>query len=84
MPMPSERSAPARLAADITPHDTTALTYKPRGIYIGGGGTLKVTMIDGGTVTFNGLVAGQFLPITPTIVFSTGTSATNLIGLYGD
>jgi len=42
---------------------------------------LKVDMADSGTVTFSGLPAGIFLPIIVKRVYSTGTTATNIIAL---
>jgi hypothetical protein len=54
------------------------------GIYIGGGGNLIVIMAQDTTntlVTFNGVVAGTFLPIQVKRVSSTST-ATNIMGLW--
>ena len=65
----------------ITGNDSTALTKSTRSIYVGGSGNIKVTTVDGTTVTFNGAVAGSIIPVRVKRVFSTGTTATNLIGL---
>jgi hypothetical protein len=51
-------------------------------IYVGATGTLRVTMFGGDVVTFNGVQAGQILPISVTRVWTTGTTATGIIGLY--
>ena len=51
-------------------------------LYIGGAGHLKVTTVAGDDVTFNGLQAGTFFPVNVIKVFSTGTSATNIIALW--
>jgi hypothetical protein len=54
------------------------------GIYIGGAGNLIVVMAQDSTdtlVTFNGVVAGTFLPIQVKKVSSTST-ATNIMGLW--
>jgi hypothetical protein len=54
-----------------------------RAIFIGGGGTLKVTMADGNTVTFTSLTtAYPVFPIRVIRVWSTGTTATNIVALY--
>ena len=51
-------------------------------LYIGGAGNLKVTTVAGDDVTFNGLQEGTFFPVNVIKVFSTGTSATNIIALW--
>ena len=74
--------SPAERAFAITGNDSTDLTVFPRAIYVGGAGNVKVTTLGGDTVTLNGAVAGSILPVRVVRVFSTGTTATNLIGLY--
>ena len=44
-------------------------------------GVRKATSVNGETVTFNGMVAGVVYPISLIKVFSTGTTATFLVGL---
>lgn len=73
---------PASNAFAITPHDTNELTYVTRGIWIGGAGNVKVTTVNGDTVTFTGALAGTIIPVRAKIVFSTGTTATSMIGIY--
>ena len=56
-----------------------------RGLYIGGAGSgnLTVLMADGtGSVKFEGLTAGQFLPVAVSQVYATGTDVTNVLFLY--
>ena len=67
-------------AVSITPNDSTDLSDAPLAIYVGGTGNLKVDMADGSTVTFTDIPAG-FAPILVRRVYSTGTTATNIIGL---
>jgi len=71
----------ASVASAVTPNDSTDLTTVAQGLYIGGAGDLKVDMADSGTVTFSALPAGIFLPIIVKRVYSTGTTATNIIAL---
>jgi hypothetical protein len=71
----------ASVASAVTPDDSTDLTEVAKGVYVGGAGTLKVDMGDGGTVTFSGLSAGVFLPIIVKRIYATGTTATNIIAL---
>ena len=63
----------------ITPHDTNEVP-PCRAIFVGGTGS-DVTIIDiqGNTVTYEGI--SGILPVSPTIIKATGTTATNIIGL---
>lgn len=72
---------PARDFYSITPQDDTDLSSIPRAIYVGGAGDLTVTSLDGTTVTFVAVPAGTVLPIMPSRVENTNTTATNLVGL---
>ena len=75
-------SAPAALAVAIVPNNSTDFGFATRGIYVGGGGDVRVDMQGGGSpVTFFGVAAGSLLPIRASRVYVTGTTATNLIGL---
>ena len=51
-------------------------------LYVGNGGNMKVTLESGNTVTFNGVNAGSFLPVLATRVWSTDTTADNILALY--
>ena len=73
--------SPAKDAFAISGNDSTDLATFTRSIYVGGSGNIKLTTIDGSTVTFNGVIAGSIIPIRAKRIFPTGTSATNLIGL---
>jgi hypothetical protein len=63
----------------ITPHDTNELSVQTRAIYIGGSGNLKVEMVDGSIVTFVDAVG--ILPIMVKLVYTTGTTATSILGI---
>lgn len=73
------KANPATFAEAIVADATVNPEY--RALYIGGAGNLKVTMKDGGDVTFSGLIAGTLLPVSVTKVFDAGTTATLVIGL---
>lgn len=64
----------------ITPSDSTDLDQIPRGVWVGGAGNLVVSGISG-DATFVGVPAGTMLPISPTRVKATGTTATALVGV---
>jgi len=53
-------------------------------IFIGTGGasaTIKVTTLGGEDVTFTSLISGTILPVICKKVFTSGTTATNLMAL---
>lgn len=51
-------------------------------VYVGVAGNVRVTTAQGDDVTFLGLVAGTVIPVQVLKVWSTSTTATNLIGIY--
>lgn len=72
-----------RNAVAVTTSDANELSNVTRAIYIGGGtGTLKVDLVDSGTVTFSGLATGTVLPVRAKRIYATGTGATNIIALW--
>ncbi len=71
----------ARVWASVTPSDSATFSPLPKGIYVGGAGNIALTGEDGTSVTF-AVVAGAFLPLCPSKVLSTGTTATGIIALY--
>lgn len=79
-------TAPARTFSSgtiesLTPSDTD--TFAPcRGVYVGGGGDLRVLTEGGEDVTFSGALTGVVYAIRIKKVFETGTTATDLLGLY--
>lgn len=51
-------------------------------LYVGTGGNIKVTMIDGTVCTFANVPDGTFMPTHVLRVWSTGTDATDIIALW--
>ena len=74
-------SSPCSHAEAVTPSDTVDLTITSRALFIGGAGALAVITALGETVTFTGVVAGTVLPLRVSRVKSTGTTATNIVGM---
>lgn len=74
-------SAPARQAFSITPNDTNPIVPLPKSIICGGAGNITLRAIDSSTPVTIPVAAGQQLDIRATLVLSTGTTATNIIGL---
>lgn len=75
-------SNPADNAFAVTPNDSTDLTTTARALYIGSTGNVKVTTAGGDTVTFSSAAAGTIIPMRVQRVFSTGTTATNILALH--
>jgi len=84
--IPMDLKSPAHGSFAIAPSDTAALPYLTRAIYVGGTGDVTVYLKwdagSNGPVTFTAVPAGTTLPVRARAVLYTGTSATNLVGLY--
>lgn len=78
----ADRSSPAQNAFVVTPNDSADLAYAARSLFVGGAGNIAVDTTGGDTVTFTGVVAGTILPVSVARVYATGTTATNIVGLY--
>lgn len=76
------KSTPSGRFRAITPSDTTVYDPEIYAVYVGGAGNVAVVAADTGTsVTFVAVPVGTILPIRVTKVLSTGTTATNLVGM---
>ena len=73
---------PAAFGEAVTPHDSNELTAVTRGLWVGTGGDVKVVLFGGQTITFPNVQDGTLLPIRVRQVFSTGTDADDIVGLY--
>lgn len=76
---------PITNAFAVTPSNTLDLPVVTRSIYIGSGGDLRVTlkdMADGTFITYRNMIEGLSYPLRVKRVFSTGTTASNIIGEY--
>ena len=69
-----------RLVA-ITPSDADDLSENVRGLYVGTGGDIKLQDWDGTTVTLVGIFAGTLLPIGAKRIYSTDTTASDIVGI---
>lgn len=68
-------------AAAITKSDSVNLAT-PSVVYVGGTGNVKVTTAQGSTVTFSGVPAGAVIPVQVLRVWSTDTTATNMVAIF--
>ncbi|MEM8977192.1 MAG: hypothetical protein AAGD43_34510 [Pseudomonadota bacterium] len=74
--------APARQCFAITPDDVEPLSVLPKALYVGTGGDLVVRSIDGmEDVTLRNVPDGSIIDIRTIAVRSSGTTATDLVGL---
>lgn len=74
-------SSPVTGAVAVTPSDSTDLAEISLNLYVGTAGTLKVTMLDGSTVTYGAIAAGRH-PLRVKRVWATDTSASNIVAEY--
>ena len=75
-------SGPADFGVAVTPSDSANLTDGDAvAMYVGTAGTLRILCVNGRELTFAAVSSGV-LPIKVRRVYSTGTSATNLVALY--
>ena len=65
----------------IVPSDTVNITGSPLNIFIGKAGAIAA-VFNNQVVLFSGLAAGQVLPISPTRINATNTTADNIVALF--
>lgn len=73
--------SPAVNGEAIIPNDEADLPFATRGIWIGTGGDLTVTLTGGTTVTYPDIPSGVVFPIRAKRVFETGTTASGLASM---
>lgn len=78
----SKGSEPAYSAAPITRSDTVNIGFPVRGIYVGVSGDVVLRLVDNTNVTFKNAPAGYIIPIRAIRVLLTGTTATDLVGIW--
>lgn len=74
----------SRMAAAVTPNDSTDLTTYAKALYVGVTGDVVVLPVgnaDGASVTFKAHPVG-YMPVMVRRVLSTGTTATNILALF--
>ena len=75
-----------RYAEEVTPTDTANIDTPPaKALYIGGSGDIALTlsgMEETESVVFSGLNAGEILEVRAKKVWSTDTTATDIVALY--
>lgn len=74
--------SPATGGFTVTKSDATVFSQPTRSLWVGGLGDVAVRMLDGTTPIFSAVPAGTLLRVRVDKVLSTGTTATNIVGLY--
>ena len=75
-------SSPASHAEAVVAHDLNELSNATRALYVGNGGNVRVKLLSGDLADFSNVPSGAFLPVRVVQVFATGTSASDILGLY--
>lgn len=75
-------SNPASRMVAITPSDTVDLNAqdRPRAIYVGGAG--NIVFVFGTATATVPVLAGAIIPVRPTRINATSTTATSIFGMY--
>ncbi len=66
----------------VSPNDTDDLPHNTIAIYVGTDGDVKLDLATEGTVTFKNLMPGYVYYIRASKIYDTGTTATDIIGVY--
>lgn len=77
--------SPATQLRSLTPNDVTDLDRPTRGLYLGSGGTVVVTLLGDATadkVTLVNLAAGGVHGLRVKRLWATGTDAADIVGIY--
>ena len=72
---------PARQATVVTPDNSVEIPTLPKGLLIGGAGTIVLRAVDSAADVSITVTAGQLLPIRAQFIRATGTTATNIVAL---
>lgn len=76
-------SDPARRSAALVPSDDHSLERIPKALFIGTGGDILLQCIDDDApVLFRNIPSGAILPVRAKKIHASGTSASNLVGLF--
>lgn len=75
-------TSPARECFGVIPSDTEVLSRVPKAIYVGSTGDIALRLVDDeADTTFRNVPSGSLLPVRPSAIRATGTSAGEIVGL---
>jgi len=78
---PNGATAPATSADGITPNDSADLPNAARSLWVGVGGDVRVTTVDGQDQVFKNVADGGIVPCGVRKVWSANTTASDILGL---
>lgn len=76
---------PASNCMAVALSDSADLQFVSRGIFVGVGGNVAMTLqgsIGGASVVFKNVPSGTLLPLRASRVWSTGTTATDIVSVW--
>ena len=77
----ADQGSPARTATEVTPSDVTVFDPLPNAFFIGTGGHVTITTVDGDVVEFKNCADGFILPVAAVYVMA-ATTAQDIVALY--
>lgn len=84
-PWPAEQlSDQSSACAAVSTSDSADLAQIPKALFIGTGGNIALTLANdttGTSVTFKNVPSGTVLPVRPSRVWATNTTATDIVAL---
>ena len=75
-------TSPLERGFSVTAHDTNELSHVTRELFIGTGGNIVLELKHGDSITLNNVPDGARLPYRANKVLATGTTASDIVGLY--
>jgi len=78
------QESPADTSYVVTPADGVEIgAFLPRAIYVGVGGDINMRLEgDEAPVLFKGVQDGSLLPVKARMIYSTSTTATNIVAIF--
>jgi hypothetical protein len=75
-------TSPPERGLAIVPNDASDLPHVTRALYVGSPGDVVVKLQDGTVLSFANVASGALIPIRVARVLATGTTASQLLGLW--
>lgn len=72
---------PAKRLRAITPHDTNELTFVPKALFVGVGGTISLIAQEDTAAVSLTVSSGAIIPVRAKIVKTTGTTASGIVAM---